>query len=99
MQVASIDFSFVSSLAIIIISVCLILWLLQMLITNKRVYFIKKEKVSELKENIFLIFLWIRIIIFNFYFESLLVYLHVLLYGFSKDNITFEYSSLFNDDT
>lgn len=56
MQVVPIDFSFVSSLAIIIISVCLILWLLQMLITNKRVYFIKKEKVSELKENIFLIF-------------------------------------------
>lgn len=41
----------------------------------------------------------ISIIIFYFYFDSLLVYLHVLLYGFSKDNITFEYSSLFNDDT
>lgn len=58
------------------------------------------KKINSIeKENIFLSFFWISIIIFYFYFDSLLVYLHVLLYGFSKDNITFEYSSLFNDDT
>ena len=58
------------------------------------------KKINSIeKENIFLSIFWISIIIFYFYFDSLLVYLHVLLYGFSKDNITFEYSSLFNDDT
>lgn len=58
------------------------------------------KKINSIeKENSFLSIFWISIIIFYFYFDSILVYLHVLLHGFSKDNITFEYSSLFNDDT
>lgn len=108
MQVAPIDFSLASSLATILLSVCLILWLLQMLITNKKVYFMKKEKVSEPKENIFLSIFYGFILLLIFSISTLIPFYSIFTcsikkisyYGFSKDNITFEYySSLFNDDT
>lgn len=108
MQVSPIDFSMASALASLLLVLCLSMWLLEMFVTDKFCYPLRKERQKEAREPLF-ITICCSLFLLVVFVVSCLIPLYSIFscsikkisyYGFSKDNLTMEYYHMaFFDET
>lgn len=107
LQVMPISFGQASSLACLLLSICIVIWALQMLITSKRSYNLISGNPSKVSKNKLVTIISSLILFIIFFFSTLIPLYSIFTYsiqkisylGFAKGNITFDnYVNIFKDE-
>ena len=98
MQVAPIDFSKASAMASALMSICVLIWALQMVITSKKSYALSSDGKKEIKKNHLITVLSVIFIAVIFFFSTFIPLYTIIISSFKKitykpaigDNFTLE---------
>ncbi len=99
MQVAPIDFSLASSLASLLVFICMILWFIQMVLTNKKTVALKDEGKGKINNKMLPCVLGSIFLVIMFFFSTFIPLFTIVVSSFKKvlyknltykDNFTFD---------
>ncbi len=109
MQVAPIDFSMASSLASMLVMICMLLWLVQMFVTSKKSYALKDEGDSKYSKSILQCVFSCLFLLVVFFLSAFIPLFTIIISSFKKvmyknvsadGNFTFEnYKIAFSEDS
>lgn len=109
MQIAPIDFGSAASLASLLVFICMLLWMLQMIITDKKAVNLKNEGEGRYSKSIFLTTIGSVFLLVLFFFSAFIPLFTIVVSSFKKilyknvfepGNFTWEnYQIAFGDDT
>ena len=84
MQVAPIDFSMASSLASLLVFICMMLWVVEMLITSKKSYGLKDEGESKYSKSILQTVIGSVILLVIFFLSAFIPLFTIIISSFKK---------------
>lgn len=84
MQVAPIDFSMASALASLLVSICMILWVVQMVVTSKKSYALKDEGDSKYSKNLIQMIIGIIFLVLVFFLSAFIPLFTIIISSFKK---------------
>lgn len=109
MQVAPIDFSMASALASLLVTICMLLWVVQMIVTSKKTYALKDEGESKYSKSILQMVFGIIFLVLVFFLSAFIPLFTIIISSFKKvmyknlsaeGNFTLEnYKIAFSEDT
>lgn len=109
MQIAPIDFGSAASLASLLVFICMLLWMLQMIIIDKKAVNLKNEGEGRYSKSIFLTTIGSVFLLVSFFFSAFIPLFTIVVSSFKKilyknvfepGNFTWEnYQIAFGDDT
>ncbi len=109
MQIAPIDFGTAASLASLLVFICMLLWALQMIVTNKKAVSLKNEGDGRYSKNYAVAIIGSLFLLIIFFFSAFIPLFTIVISSFKKvlyknlteaNNFTFEnYQIAFSDDS
>lgn len=84
MQVAPIDFSMASALASLLVSICMLLWVVEMVITSKKAYALKDEGNSKYSKSILSTVIGSIFLLIMFFLSAFIPLFTIVISSFKK---------------